>query len=108
LACTNRIASLDAALLRPGRLQEHIFMNLPTVDDLEEILKIRFDRTPVDSSVSLKGLALILFKHGATGADVEALCREACMSAMRDCDEASEVAVRGNDIHMAFAERFHA
>jgi SpoVK/Ycf46/Vps4 family AAA+-type ATPase len=106
LACTNRIDCLDAALLRPGRLQEHIFMNLPTVDDLEAILKIRLDRIPVDSSVSLKELAGMLFERGATGADVEGICRVACMTAMRDCNAVSEVSVRDYDFQLAFIERF--
>jgi SpoVK/Ycf46/Vps4 family AAA+-type ATPase len=108
LACTNRIGSLDAALLRPGRLEEHIFMSLPTVDDLEEILKVQLDRIPLHSTVFLKRLARILFEKGATGADAEGLCREACMMSMRGCDAASEVSVHDNDFQFAFAERFRS
>jgi SpoVK/Ycf46/Vps4 family AAA+-type ATPase len=40
LACTNRMQDLDAALLRPGRLEEHIELTLPTTEDLREIPRV--------------------------------------------------------------------
>ncbi|KAG7371375.1 ATPase AAA [Nitzschia inconspicua] len=90
VACTNRLGSLDTALLRPGRLQEHVFMGLPTTEDLEQMLAMQFHRIPMDSSVVMKNVAANLFEKGATGADVKGLCREVCMKAMRDCSNASD------------------
>ena len=106
LACTNRIGSLDAALLRPGRLQEHILMATPTADDICGILALSLDGIPLDQDVSLDALASTLVERGATGADVEGLCRESCMIAMRDASTAEDVMVTNSNFETAVDERF--
>jgi SpoVK/Ycf46/Vps4 family AAA+-type ATPase len=106
MACTNRIESLDAALLRPGRLQEHIFLELPAIDDLTEILELGLGEIPLESDVSMGDLASILLKKGATGADIEGLCREACIMAMRNANTAAEVILTRSDIENAIRDRF--
>mmetsp|Transcript_26242 Transcript_26242/g.72047 ORF Transcript_26242/g.72047 Transcript_26242/m.72047 type:complete len:954 (-) Transcript_26242:2786-5647(-) len=108
IACTNRIRSMDSALLRPGRLQEHFHMGNPDVSDLEEILKLRMERIPKAKCLDLKHLALALFESGATGADVGGLCREATFIAMRrvDLNRDGEVAITQKDFISALADRF--
>jgi AAA family ATPase len=106
IACTNRLGSLDAALLRPGRLQEHILMDDATPDDLQDILRLRLERVPFDSSLSLEKLALSLFQKSATGADVEGLVREVCMIAMRDCEVPKELVVSEEHFKIAIDEMF--
>jgi SpoVK/Ycf46/Vps4 family AAA+-type ATPase len=110
IACTNRIRSIDSALLRPGRLQEHFHLVNPSVSDLEEILRLRMSRIPVDQNLVLLELASKLFDIEATGADVEGLCREATFVAMRrvELHEDSDVAVSLKDFESAIAERFGA
>ncbi|KAL3915028.1 MAG: hypothetical protein SGILL_005838 [Bacillariaceae sp.] len=106
IACTNRIGSLDAALLRPGRLQEHILINLPRIDDLVEILELCLEGIQVDQKVSLQDMATRLFEAGATGADTEGLCREACMIAMRTANTAEDVVLAQSSFDVAINERF--
>ena len=106
IACTNRIESLDAALLRPGRLQEHVLMELPTMDDLCAVLELSLNDIPVDTGVAIQDLATILAEKGATGADVEGLCREACMIAMRGASTAADVSVTRSNFDAAIQERF--
>ncbi|MGK3759147.1 MAG: SpoVK/Ycf46/Vps4 family AAA+-type ATPase [Bacillariaceae sp.] len=109
IACTNRIESIDTALLRPGRLQEHFHMDNPDVNDLEEILRLRMDKIPMNRNFSLEDLASALFECRATGADVEGLCREAVFIAMRRvdlCDD--DVSVSKEDFDFAIRERFGA
>ena len=83
VACTNRLDALDAALLRPGRLEEHLHLDLPSITDLSEILHLFVQSMPLDESVDLEGLARDLFNRGATGADVEGICRDVCLMGMR-------------------------
>jgi len=108
IACTNRIQSIDSALLRPGRLQEHFRMGNPDVSDLEAILKLRMGEIPMGKNLSLKNLALELFEREATGADVGGLCREATFIAMRRVGvlEDNNVAVTQEDFKSAIIERF--
>jgi SpoVK/Ycf46/Vps4 family AAA+-type ATPase len=106
VACTNRLGSLDAALLRPGRLQEHILMDNATAIDLKDILRLHLEKVPVDSTVSLEDLAITLFERGATGADVEGLVREVCMIAMRDYTTPEEVSVSEVHFTAAISEMF--
>ena len=109
IACTNRIESIDAALLRPGRLQEHFHMDSPDVNDLEEILRLRMDKIPMNRNFSLEDLASALFESRATGADVEGLCREAVFIAMRRVDLSDDdVSVSQEDFDFAIRERFGA
>ena len=109
IACTNRIESIDAALLRPGRLQEHFHMDSPDVNDLEEILRLRMDKIPMNRNFSLEDLASALFESRATGADVEGLCREAVFIAMRRVNLSDDdVSVSQEDFDFAIRERFGA
>ena len=86
VGCTNRIESIDSALLRPGRLQEHFLMDFPNFDDTNSMLRLRLKNIPLDKNVVLEDVSQLLVEKLATGADVEGICREVCFLAMRRSD----------------------
>ena len=81
VAATNRPDILDPALLRPGRFDRLILVPAPDEKARLEILKVHTRRVPLAKNVSLEELAKKT--KGYTGADIEALVREAAMTAMR-------------------------
>lgn len=81
LSATNRPDVLDPALLRPGRFDRTIMLDLPDVKDREEILKIHAKNKPLTSSVHLKEVAERT--PGFSGADLENLMNEAAILAAR-------------------------
>ncbi|VVB71130.1 VCP-like ATPase [uncultured archaeon] len=85
VATTNRIDVIDPALLRPGRFDKLVVIPEPDEKTREQILKIHTTPMPVDSSVNLKDIAKKTV--GYSGADLEALCREAGMIALRKNSE---------------------
>lgn len=80
LAATNRPDVLDPALLRPGRFDRKIYLDLPTVSEREEILKIHL-RNKKLGEVNLKEIAERT--PGFSGADIANLCNEAAIIAAR-------------------------
>ncbi len=82
LAATNRRDSIDPALLRPGRLDTHVLVPEPDQAAREKILEVHTRGKPLDDGFDLEGLAADL--EGYTGADIEALVRDASMTAIRD------------------------
>jgi cell division protease FtsH len=80
LAATNRPDVLDPALLRPGRFDRHIVINLPDLKGREEILRIHTRKVKVDPSVELSRAARAT--PGFSGADLEALVNEAALMAV--------------------------
>ncbi|WP_254768625.1 CDC48 family AAA ATPase [Salinilacihabitans rarus] len=82
LAATNRRDAIDPALLRPGRLDTHVLVPDPDVDAREKILEVHARDKPLADDVDLAALAADL--EGYTGADVEALVRDASMRAIRE------------------------
>ncbi len=89
IAATNRPDMLDPALLRPGRFDKILLVNAPTEDGREIILKIHTKNMPLGKDVKIKDLAKET--DGYTGADLEALAREAAMVALRESMNANEV-----------------
>jgi len=81
LAATNRPDILDTALLRPGRFDRIILVQSPNKKAREEIFKIHIEGMPLAKDVSIKELATET--EGYVGADIEAVCREAAMLALR-------------------------
>jgi proteasome regulatory subunit len=80
MAATNRADMLDPALLRPGRFDRLIEIPLPDKDSRLQILKIHSRKMHI-GNVDLEEIATITDK--ATGAELEAVCREAGMMAVR-------------------------
>ncbi|KAH0548394.1 hypothetical protein KQX54_001138 [Cotesia glomerata] len=83
VAATNRPDRIDKALLRPGRLDRLVYVPLPDADTRREIFKIKFLKMPVDE-VSVKILDLVDLTDGYSGAEIQAVCHEAAMSALQD------------------------
>jgi transitional endoplasmic reticulum ATPase len=82
MGATNRPDLLDPALLRPGRFDRIIYVPPPDPRARYEILKIHTRRIPLDEDIDLMELAKIT--EGYSGADLEALVREAVMLALRE------------------------
>jgi cell division protease FtsH len=81
LAATNQPDVLDKALLRPGRFDRRVVVNLPDKTGREAILKVHTRRVPLASDVSLADLAAIT--SGLSGADLRNLVNEAALLAAR-------------------------
>ncbi len=81
LAATNRPDILDPALIRPGRFDRLIYVPPPDERGRLEIFKVHTRNMPLAEDVNLEELARLT--EGYTGADIESLCREAAMSALR-------------------------
>jgi transitional endoplasmic reticulum ATPase len=88
IAATNRPDILDDALLRPGRFDRIIFIPIPDEKARLEIFKIHTAKMPL-KGVDLEELAKKT--EGYTGSDIEAVCREAAMLALRKNMKAKEV-----------------
>jgi len=81
IGATNRPDAIDPALRRPGRFDREVEIGIPDRDGRFEILQIHTRGMPLAEDVELKHTSEIT--HGYTGADLEALCREAAMKALR-------------------------
>ncbi|MBU0661332.1 ATP-dependent zinc metalloprotease FtsH [Patescibacteria group bacterium] len=81
MAATNRPDVLDKALLRPGRFDRRIVIDMPDINDREEILKVHAKNKPFAKDVDLRIIAERT--PGFTGADLESLLNEAAILAVK-------------------------
>lgn len=81
LAATNRADVLDPALLRPGRFDRRVNIGLPDRKDREAILKVHFEKKPLDKAVDLDALAAKT--AGSSGADLANIANESAILAAR-------------------------
>ena len=89
LAATNRPDLIDLSLLRPGRFDRQIYVPTPDEKARLEILRVHTKKMPLAKDVRLEEIAKIT--QGYSGADLEALCREAAMIALREDLKSKEV-----------------
>jgi transitional endoplasmic reticulum ATPase len=89
IAATNRPDILDPAVMRPGRFDRLIDVPAPDTKALAQIFKIHARDMPLSKDVDLQEIAEKA--KGYSGADVEALCREAAMNALRESIDSKEV-----------------
>ena len=82
IAATNRMDLIDKALLRPGRIDRLIYIPAPGEEGRVEIFKIHLKGKPLADDVDISELAKQT--EGYSGADIEAICREAAMLALRE------------------------
>ncbi|MEM3781858.1 MAG: CDC48 family AAA ATPase, partial [Candidatus Micrarchaeaceae archaeon] len=82
LAATNRPDAIDPALRRPGRFDREIEIGVPDRNARKEILLIHTRNMPLAKDVSIDEIADIT--HGYTGADLQALVKEAALSTLRN------------------------
>lgn len=81
VAATNRADVLDAALLRPGRFDRHVYVDLPDIHGREEILAVHAKKVKLSANVNLKHIARIT--TGCSGAQLANLLNEAALLAAR-------------------------
>jgi cell division protease FtsH len=81
IAATNRPDVLDPALLRPGRFDRRVVMDLPDINEREEILKIHMKNKPIESATNVRTLAERT--SGFSGADLANLVNEAAILSVR-------------------------
>lgn len=82
LAATNRPESLDPALLRPGRFDRRVPVELPDLKGREEILKVHARKIRTDSDIDYSTIARMA--SGASGAELSNIVNEAALRAVRD------------------------
>ena len=82
LAATNRLESLDPALLRPGRFDRRVPVELPDLKGREEILKVHARKIKVADNVDFNKIARMA--SGASGAELANIVNEAALRAVRD------------------------
>lgn len=95
IAATNRPDIVDPALLRPGRFDRQILVPTPDEKARLEVLKVHAKTMPLAADVDLEKIAVAA--EGYSGADLEAMCREAGMNAMRRDMESKEVGKKDFD-----------
>jgi cell division protease FtsH len=82
MAATNRADILDPALLRPGRFDRQVYVNIPDVRGREAIFKVHARNKPMSPDVDYQALARIT--HGFTGADIANVLNESAILCARD------------------------
>ncbi len=82
MAATNRADILDPALMRPGRFDRQIYVNVPDVKGREEIMKVHARNKPIGGDINFKQVARLT--AGFTGADIANMLNEAAILAARD------------------------
>jgi transitional endoplasmic reticulum ATPase len=85
IGATNRPDIIDPALMRPGRLDQLIFIPLPDYESRLSVLKATLRKSPVGKDVSLEHLAKVTEKF--TGADLNEICQRAAKYAIRESIE---------------------
>jgi transitional endoplasmic reticulum ATPase len=89
ITATNRPDMVDPAVLRPGRFDRLIYVPEPGEEGRLQILKIHTKGMPLTKDVNLQELAQLT--KGYSGADIESVCREAALYALRKDMNAKEV-----------------
>lgn len=82
IGATNRPDVIDPALLRPGRLDQLIYIPLPDESSRLQIFKARLRKSPVSKDVDLAALAKLTV--GFSGADITEICQRACKFAIKE------------------------
>ncbi len=81
IAATNRMDILDRALLRPGRFDRHIYLDLPTFTERKAIFQVHMRKLKLADDIDVETLAA--HTPGFTGADIANICNEAALIAAR-------------------------
>ncbi|KAF6213451.1 hypothetical protein GE061_011170 [Apolygus lucorum] len=95
IGATNRPDIIDPAILRPGRLDQLIYIPLPDEKSREMIFQAKLSKSPIAPDVDIKYLAKVT--HGYSGADLTEICQRACKIAIRQSIEAEQHMQRMRD-----------
>jgi len=82
IGATNRPDILDSAIMRPGRLDQLVYIPLPDLKSREQIFKAALRKSPIAEDVDTGALARAL--EGYSGADITEICQRACKLAIRE------------------------
>ncbi|KAK7199844.1 Transitional endoplasmic reticulum ATPase [Novymonas esmeraldas] len=82
IGATNRPDVLDPAIMRPGRLDQLIYIPLPDKASRVAIIKASFRKSPLASDIDVDQIAAAT--HGFSGADLSGICQRACKMAIRE------------------------
>ena len=82
IGATNRPDIIDSALMRPGRLDQLVYIPLPDEPSRLSIFKANLRKSPIAADVDLEVLAK--FTNGFSGADITEICQRACKYAIRE------------------------
>lgn len=85
IGATNRPDQIDPALLRPGRLDQLIYIPLPDESSRLAILKATLKKSPISKNVNMEYMAKMT--NGFSGADLAEICQRACKLAIRESIE---------------------
>lgn len=83
LASTNRADVLDKALLRPGRFDRHILIDLPTLEERRQIFETHLKTIVLENEPSFYSKRMAYLTPGFSGADIANVCNEAALHAAR-------------------------
>ena len=92
IASTNRHKSLDDALLRSGRFDRKIVMDLPNVNERKEIFSLYLDKITLENKDDIDNVCVKMAKKtaGVSGADISNICNQAAILAVREDKEEVE------------------
>lgn len=82
IAATNRLDTLDDALVRAGRFGQHLYIGNPDLESRNELFKIHTKKKPLSDDIDLNSFAKNT--HGFSGADIKQICNTAGLLAIRD------------------------
>uniref|UniRef100_A0A0A9Z881 Uncharacterized protein n=1 Tax=Lygus hesperus TaxID=30085 RepID=A0A0A9Z881_LYGHE len=82
IGATNRPDVLDPAIMRPGRLDQLLYIPLPDKASRVAILRANFRKSPLAADIDIDQIAAAT--HGFSGADLSGICQRACKMAIRE------------------------
>ena len=101
VAATNRPENIDAAVLRPGRIDRKVFVGLPNAAERESIAKLHLSKVPRDEALVTPAIVAAR-TEGYTGAETVAVCKEASFQALARSINADRL--EGSDLEAAFVK----
>jgi len=100
IAATNRPDLVDDSLLRPGRIEKFLYLGVPDESTRKEIFTVHTQKMPLSKDVDINQLAKQTKEY--VGADIEAICREAALTALRSNINAKQIT--GDNFKTAMAK----
>lgn len=92
IGATNRPDLIDSALMRPGRLDRIVYVRLPDAETRQEIFHIKLAKIPIASDVNID--ELVEQTNGYSGAEIEAICKEAALRALEESFDIQEISMK--------------